>query len=193
MRTAGLKRGVVIVENPQTGEILAMVSLPTYDNNAFARGISTRRTQAPASNPNKPLLNHAIKEQYPPGLDVQARDRHRRPRRQARSGRRAGPDEAVPAHRHDEVLGLEPPRLRAAQRSRGLRPLERHVLLPGRRHAGDRPARATGPEYGFGAPTGIDLPGEASGNVPDQRLEAGHVRRADLPRRGPPGGHRAGL
>src|SRR5207245_1249268 len=42
MRTAGLKRGVVIVMNPQTGEILAMVSLPTYDNNAFARGISAK-------------------------------------------------------------------------------------------------------------------------------------------------------
>ena len=38
MQAAGLKRGVVIVMNPQTGEILAMVSLPTYDNNAFARG-----------------------------------------------------------------------------------------------------------------------------------------------------------
>ena len=42
MRAAGLKRGVVIVENPQTGEILAMVSLPTYDDNAFARGISAK-------------------------------------------------------------------------------------------------------------------------------------------------------
>ena len=34
-----LQRGVVIVMNPQTGEILAMVSLPTYDNNLFAQGI----------------------------------------------------------------------------------------------------------------------------------------------------------
>ena len=38
MNRAGLKRGVMIVMNPQTGEILAMVSLPTYDNNKFAEG-----------------------------------------------------------------------------------------------------------------------------------------------------------
>ena len=42
MTEAGLKRGVVIVMNPQTGEVLAMVSLPTYDNNVFARGISAK-------------------------------------------------------------------------------------------------------------------------------------------------------
>ena len=39
-----MKRGVVIAMNPQTGEILAMVSLPTYDNNLFARGHQQRRT-----------------------------------------------------------------------------------------------------------------------------------------------------
>ena len=53
--------------NPQTGEVLAMVSLPTYDNNLFARGISTTAYQALANDPNKPLLNHAIEAQYPPG------------------------------------------------------------------------------------------------------------------------------
>ena len=36
--------GVTIVMNPQTGEILAMVSLPTYDNNKFAAGISPTTT-----------------------------------------------------------------------------------------------------------------------------------------------------
>jgi penicillin-binding protein 2 len=67
MKTAGLKRGVVIVMNPQTGEILAMVSLPTYDNNAFARGISSKAYSALLANPDKPLLNHAIAAHYPPG------------------------------------------------------------------------------------------------------------------------------
>jgi penicillin-binding protein 2 len=67
MRAAGLKRGVVIVENPQTGEILAMVSLPTYDDNAFARGISNKDYSKLLADPNKPLLNHAIQAHYPPG------------------------------------------------------------------------------------------------------------------------------
>ena len=67
IKTAGLKGGVVIVMNPQTGEILAMVSLPTYDDNAFAQGISSKAYQALLDNKYKPLLNHAISEQYPPG------------------------------------------------------------------------------------------------------------------------------
>jgi len=64
---AGLKRGVVMAMNPQTGEILALVSLPTYDNNAFARGISATAYQRLLNNPNKPLINHAVAAHYPPG------------------------------------------------------------------------------------------------------------------------------
>ncbi|MEO8208546.1 MAG: penicillin-binding protein 2 [Chloroflexota bacterium] len=67
MSTAGLKRGVVIVMNPQTGEIVSMVSLPTYDNNQFAHGISTADYAALIDNPDKPLTNHAIAEHFPPG------------------------------------------------------------------------------------------------------------------------------
>ena len=67
MKTVGLKRGVVIVMNPQTGEILAMVSLPTYDNNQFATGISNAEYAKLLNNPDKPLLNHAIQEHFPPG------------------------------------------------------------------------------------------------------------------------------
>jgi penicillin-binding protein 2 len=67
MGLAGLKRGVVIVMNPQTGEILAMVTLPTYDDNAFAHGISNADYQALVDDPNKPLTNHAISEHFPPG------------------------------------------------------------------------------------------------------------------------------
>jgi penicillin-binding protein 2 len=58
---------VIIVANPQTGEILAMVSLPTYDNNMFARGITSAEYKALIDNPNHPLVNYAISEQYPPG------------------------------------------------------------------------------------------------------------------------------
>ena len=67
METAGLHRGVIIVMNPQTGEVLAMVSLPTYDDNLFSRGISNADFQSLATNPDKPLTNHAIAEQYAPG------------------------------------------------------------------------------------------------------------------------------
>jgi penicillin-binding protein 2 len=67
MREANVSQGVTIVMNPQNGEILAMVSLPTYDNNAFAGGIGDETYQAYLSDPNLPLRNHAISDIYPPG------------------------------------------------------------------------------------------------------------------------------
>ncbi len=59
--------GVVIAMNPQTGEILAMVSYPTYENNRMARFIPAYYFQQLAADPEKPLLNHAISAEHPPG------------------------------------------------------------------------------------------------------------------------------
>lgn len=67
LKDAGVAQGVTIVMNPQTGEILAMVSLPTYDNNKFAGGISSADFSAYLADPTKPLRNHAIADIYPPG------------------------------------------------------------------------------------------------------------------------------
>ena len=67
MRAAGLKRGVIIVINPQNGEILAMVSAPSYDDNEFSGGIDAADYKRLLNDPNKPLVNHAISDQYPPG------------------------------------------------------------------------------------------------------------------------------
>jgi penicillin-binding protein 2 len=67
LEAAGVAQGVTIVMNPQTGEILAMVSLPTYDNDKFAAGISAEDYTAYLNDPTKPLRNHAIADIYPPG------------------------------------------------------------------------------------------------------------------------------
>jgi len=67
MRLVNSTAGVVIAMNPQTGEILAMVSLPSYDNNLFARGISAQDYSQLSADPERPLVNHAISGQYPPG------------------------------------------------------------------------------------------------------------------------------
>jgi penicillin-binding protein 2 len=67
MNLAGFKRGVFIVMDPQTGEILAMVSLPNYDDNEFAQGISTAAYQKLLRDPNTPLHNYAVQDQFPPG------------------------------------------------------------------------------------------------------------------------------
>jgi len=59
--------GVVIAMNPKTGEILAMVSWPTYDNQRFARLIPYDYYEQVLHDPTKPLLNQAISGQHPPG------------------------------------------------------------------------------------------------------------------------------
>ena len=91
MKKVGLKRGVVIVMNPQTGEVLALVSLPTYDNNQFARGISdtdyaklAQQSRQAAAQPRDPGA-------LPAGLDVQARGRHGRARGQEDHAEHEGP------------------------------------------------------------------------------------------------------
>jgi penicillin-binding protein 2 len=67
MSAVGSKAGVAIAMNPQTGEILGMVSLPSYDNNLFAEGISVEDYEQLSSDPQHPLVNHAISGLYPPG------------------------------------------------------------------------------------------------------------------------------
>jgi penicillin-binding protein 2 len=62
-----MRSGVVIAINPKTGEILAMVSYPSYENNRFARGISGYYYNQLENDPAKPLLNKAISAEYPPG------------------------------------------------------------------------------------------------------------------------------
>jgi penicillin-binding protein 2 len=67
MTASGVTRGVIIVENPQNGNILAMVSLPSYNDQLFANGISNTDFQNLLSDPSQPLLNKAIAAQYAPG------------------------------------------------------------------------------------------------------------------------------
>jgi penicillin-binding protein 2 len=60
-------QGVAIALDPRNGKILALVSLPGYDNNLFAKGITTEAWNALTSDPNLPLFNRAISGQYPAG------------------------------------------------------------------------------------------------------------------------------
>ena len=58
---------VAIAINPQTGEILAMVTIPNYENNRFARIIPGYYYQQLVEDPLRPLFNHAISAEHPPG------------------------------------------------------------------------------------------------------------------------------
>jgi len=61
------KNGAVVALDPRTGEVLAMVSRPTFDPNKFAVRIKSSDWKEIADNPDHPLLNRAIQAQDAPG------------------------------------------------------------------------------------------------------------------------------
>ena len=63
----GAHAAAAVVMNPQTGEILAMVSRPAFDPNLFAHGISSKDWNQLNNNPYHPMDNKTITGEYPPG------------------------------------------------------------------------------------------------------------------------------
>jgi penicillin-binding protein 2 len=169
MRAAGLKRGVFIAMNPQTGEILALVSLPSYDNNLFSRGISAKAFKQLVDNKNEPLTNQAVQGNFPPGSTYKLvtgtgglQDKEITPETQLRTR---------------GYLTLGATRFYDWNRAGfGLCDIN-----CGFGHSSDtfffQVAGMLGADrlaywarqFGFGAPTGIDLPGEVSGIVPNNK------------------------
>ncbi len=167
--TAHLESGVLIVMNPQTGEVLAMVSLPTYDNNLFSTGISTAAYQKLLTEPGRPLVNHAISDQYPPGSTYKLV-----------TGTGGLGDGKLTEHSTlvtKSFLSLGPFRYYEWNRA-GWGPLD---IKTGFGHSSDtffyQVAGLLGidrlaywaHQYGFGSATRIDLPGEAVGIVPSNQ------------------------
>ena len=60
-------QAAAVVMDVHTGEVLALVSLPSYEDNSFSGTVDETKLQQYLNDPNKPLLHHAIAEQYAPG------------------------------------------------------------------------------------------------------------------------------
>ncbi|MDR2726494.1 MAG: penicillin-binding protein 2, partial [Deltaproteobacteria bacterium] len=63
----GEQTGSVVVMEPGTGDIQALVTTPSYNNNMFIGGLAQRDWDALRDNPRHPLQNRAIQSVYPPG------------------------------------------------------------------------------------------------------------------------------
>ena len=64
------RRGAVVAIDPSTGDVLVFASLPSFDPNGFARGISRGDYVALTENPDQPLFNRVLRGTYPPGSTI---------------------------------------------------------------------------------------------------------------------------
>lgn len=64
------RRGAVVALDPNSGEVLALVSSPSFDPNLFAIGMSTAQYAELQNNPDVPLFNRALRGTYPPGSTI---------------------------------------------------------------------------------------------------------------------------
>lgn len=66
----GEHRGSIVVADPKTGEILALVSKPSFDPSLFVSGLSHSQFNALFKDKSRPMFNRAVQGQYPPGSTI---------------------------------------------------------------------------------------------------------------------------
>ncbi|OQA04621.1 MAG: Stage V sporulation protein D [bacterium ADurb.Bin400] len=166
-----ISAGTVLVMDVKTGGIIAMVSLPDYDNNLFAGKITNEDYQRLINDSNQPLFNRAIKGTYPPGSIVKI------------VMAAAGLSERVVDVKtaFDTPLAIEVGEYRFPDwKDHGVTNVERAIAESNNiffyaigggfdkiRGIGIEKIKEYWQMFGLGRPTGVDLPGEGQGLLPD--------------------------
>lgn len=70
LEKTGTKTAAAVAIDPRTGGVLALVNVPSYDNNLFAKKISAEDYSTLIKDPSKPLFNRAVSGEYPPGSTI---------------------------------------------------------------------------------------------------------------------------
>jgi len=166
-KALGPRIGAAMVMKPATGEILAMVSYPWYDQNIFTSG-SRNEYQAFVNDPNKPFINRNIQSSYPPASTFKI---------VMTTGILA--ENAFPPEQTVLCQGLvhfgnrdwnchirRPGHGRLNLHRAMAQSCDIYYWVVGRDHLGAEKIVSYAREYGYGEPTGIDLPGEISGFIP---------------------------
>lgn len=67
MKKVNVTRGAAVAIDPKTGGVMALVSIPSFDNSAITRGLNSEELNKLFSDPDLPMLNRTIQGEYPPG------------------------------------------------------------------------------------------------------------------------------
>ena len=163
----GGEAGCVVVMEPDTGKLRALVTSPAYDNNLFAAGISQRDWDALRTNSRYPLQNRVIQSVYPPGsvwkLVVAAMllERGVNPRESVFCGGQVKLGNQIFRCWKRGGHGSQD------MQSSLINSCDVYFYLMGERMGIDK-LEEFAKASGFGRPTGIDLPHEKSGLVPSK-------------------------
>ena len=162
----GQESGSVVVLEVHSGEVLALVSLPSYDPNLFTAGISDRQWRELISHPRFPLSNKSIAGQYSPGSTFKMIV--------ALAALESGEVSPGQSFHCPGFLKLGNRQFRCWRRGgHGHVAMERGLMMScdvyfyelSKRVGIDRIA-AMAARFGFGRKSNIELPGEKSGLVP---------------------------
>jgi penicillin-binding protein 2 len=175
--------GAVVAIDPRNGQVLAMVSLPTFDPNVFVNGVSKADYTALMTAPDKPLYDRALKGAYQPGSTVKPfiglaglEYGIRTPQDSVLStGVFYIPGQAR-GYRDDVRGGVGTVNLYRAIEDSVNTYFYRLALDLGI----DRLSEFLG-SYGFGKPSGVDLPGEISGILPSREWKAKRMKQGWFP------------
>ena len=176
-KALGPRIGSVVILKPATGEILAMVSYPSFDPSAFVGPDASSTFQALAADTRYPFLNRAIQSTYPPASTF----------KMIMSAAVLGDGVVDPQHQvfsgPEYILGdrsfkeHDPHGLGWVNLARALA-LSANIYFytVGVENLGIERISRYAKEFGLGRPTGIDLPGEVVGLVPgpEWKLSALH-------------------
>lgn len=172
--------GSAVVEDPHNGQVLALATEPTFNPEWFDRGITTAEYKSLLDNPNDPFENRAIQGQYAPGSTFKLVS--------STAGLHYGvitPSYifndskgyiVVAGHVFHDAGGVGAGYIDLAQAltvsSDNYFNVVGLKLWDGRAQWGPDAMQNVAASYGFGKPTGIALPGEASGLVPSPAQQA---------------------
>lgn len=165
----GEHAGAAVALDVKTGELLAMVSLPTYDPGQFARGITSEEWRALLNDARNPLQNKAVSGQYPPASTFKMVV--------ALAALREGVATAGRSIHCAGDMELGDSRYRCWQR-RGHGDTDLHKALREScdvwfyqvgLELGIDKLSAAAREFGFGSETGFELPGERPGIMPTRQ------------------------
>ena len=175
--------GAAVAIDPRNGQVLAMVSVPTFDPNLFVNGISKSDYTGLMNDPGKPLINRAMKGVYPPGSTVKPflalgglEDGVRRPEDTVLStGEFCLPGQSR-CYRDDERGGNGTVNMvRAIELSTNTYFYRLALDL------GIDRLSAWMSRFSFGSKTGIDLLGESEGILPSREWKAKHSKAGWFP------------